>query len=146
MDASDSIMDLPTSAKTLIPHRSPVCMVDRLLEAGENSGVVESVILKDSFLLDEDNNLDPAGMIELIAQACAAVKGYNDRLNNRPVQQGHLVAIRGFKSEGRAHAGDRLLIRIAVNSVYESFVAADGEVIRGEDVIASGSIRLQIMV
>ena len=71
-------LTLPIDAELLVPHRRPVCMIDRLVEYRDESGVVEALIHSGNLLVGEDGVLDRAAYMELIAQAYAAFKGYRD--------------------------------------------------------------------
>jgi 3-hydroxyacyl-[acyl-carrier-protein] dehydratase len=71
-------LTLPFPTERLVPHRPPLCLVKRLLEFSGQTGVVEAVIEPDNIFLNADGSLPPLAAIELIAQASAAVKGYDD--------------------------------------------------------------------
>ena len=79
---------LPVTVDMLLPHRLPMCLVDRLVEFDDNSGVVEACIGPDSLLVDKDGTLDRVVLIELIAQSYAAVKGYSDLLGGKEIKKG----------------------------------------------------------
>ncbi len=81
-------------------------------------------------------------MVELLAQAYAAVHGYEDQLSGAAVQEGFLVGVRGLRLEGAARAGDRLLIAIRTVASLEGFAVAEGEVRRGAEVLARGNLKL----
>jgi predicted hotdog family 3-hydroxylacyl-ACP dehydratase len=131
---------LPLSAELLIPQRSPVRLIDRLLQSKNLSGVVESVIRDDNLLLKEDGELEQCAMIELIAQSFAAVKGYADLINGGPIRMGFLVAIKEMQFTGSAQKGDRLHIAIEPAGETDDFALCQGTVIRGDDVIAKGKM------
>ena len=81
-------LTLPVDADLLVPHRRPVCMIDRLVEYRDESGVVEALLRSDNLLVGEDGVLDRTAYMELIAQAYAAFKGYRDLLHEKPVKKG----------------------------------------------------------
>lgn len=140
----NSKLDLPVEAETLIPHRKPMRLVDRLLKCRDGSGTVEAVIEKGSMLLDENGNLEPAAMIELMAQSFAMVKGYEDINNSEPVKNGFLVGVKKADTFGKASAGDRLLVTVKKIWGLEGFVVAEGDIKNGSEVIARGSIKLWV--
>lgn len=131
---------LPLSAELLIPHRSPVRLIDRLIQFENLSGIVESVIRDDNLLLKEDGELEQCAMIELIAQSFAAVKGYGDLINGKSIGMGFLVAVKEMQFTGSARKGDMLHIAIEPAGETDDFALGEGKVIRGEDVIATGNI------
>ena len=135
---------LPVTVDMLLPHRLPMCLVDRLVEFDDNSGVVEACIGLDSFLVDKDGALDRVVFIELIAQSYAAVKGYSDLLGGKEIKKGFLVAAKQIELNGRAAPGDLLRIRVSTTGVIGDFNIADGVITKGDMVLASGNITVWI--
>ena len=78
----------------------------------------------------------------MIAQAYAAVKGYESRLRGRPVRGGYLVGIRQGRVEGSASPGDRLKVSVETEKILGDFSVARGAVTCGEDTIASAVIKV----
>ena len=83
-------------------------------------------------------------MVELIAQSFAAVKGYADLQEGKPVRKGFLVGVKRFTFQGTAYGGDRLLIYITKTGETDEFALAEGRVIRGEEVLAFGNLMVWI--
>jgi 3-hydroxyacyl-[acyl-carrier-protein] dehydratase len=135
---------LPVTVDILLPHRLPMCLVDRLVEFDDNSGVVEACIGPDSLLVDKDGTLDRVVLIELIAQSYAAVKGYSDLLGGKEIKKGFLVAAKQIELNGRAAPGDLLRIRVSTTGVVGDFNIADGVITKDDMVLASGNITVWI--
>jgi 3-hydroxyacyl-[acyl-carrier-protein] dehydratase len=135
---------LPVTVDMLLPHRLPMCLVDRLVEFDDNSGVVEACIGPDSLLVDKDGTLDRVVFIELIAQSYAAVKGYSDLLGGKEIKKGFLVAAKQIELNGRAAPGDLLRIRVSTTGVVGDFNIADGVITKDDMVLASGNITVWI--
>jgi 3-hydroxyacyl-[acyl-carrier-protein] dehydratase len=135
---------LPVTVDMLLPHRLPMCLVDRLVEFDDNSGVVEACIGPDSLLVDKDGTLDRVVLIELIAQSYAAVKGYSDLLGGKEIKKGFLVAAKQIELNGRAAPGDLLRIRVSTTGVVGDFNIADGVITKDDMVLASGNITVWI--
>ena len=136
---------LPVSAETFIPHRPPMRLVDTLISCEGTSGLVETTISADCILADSNGTLDEAALVELLAQSYAVIKGYNDALHGKEISEGYLVGVRKMQIIGRAQVGETLLIRIRTVGSFEGFAVADGEIVRAEEIIASGSIKLWIV-
>lgn len=136
---------LPIPAEQLIPHRSPMRLVDALLSCEAGSGTTGACLGADSIVADERGVLDEAALVELIAQSYAAVKGYDDLLNGKPVGKGFLVGIRKLRITGTAHAGDRLLTSVTTVAAIEGFSVIEGTVSRGDDEIASGTMKVWLV-
>ena len=138
-------LTLPIAAEAFIPHRTPMRLVDTLISHGDTGGVVQANPTADSVLVDGDGVLDGAAFVELLAQSYAVIKGYDDTLHGRDISEGYLVGVRKMKISGRAYAGDQLLISISTVGSFEGFAVAEGEIVRGDETIASGSIKLWIV-
>ena len=137
-------MTLPIEAEGLIPHRLPMRMVDRLLEIDGKNGVVEALVAVDCPLVSTDGRLEDAALIELMAQAYAVIKGYCDLIEKKPVKQGFLVGIKKIDRLLSAHIGDRLKININTLAELGDFAVAEGEVWRGEELLACGQIKVWV--
>jgi predicted hotdog family 3-hydroxylacyl-ACP dehydratase len=135
---------LPLAAEELIPHRLPMRLVDRLLEIDGKNGVVEAHIAADCPLVSAAGRLEDVALTELLAQAYAAVKGYADLLESRPVKQGFLVGIKKSVKLLPAQAGDRLSIKINTLAELEEFAVAEGEIWRGNELLARGEIKVWV--
>jgi len=132
-------------AEPLIPHRTPMRLVDTLLSVHEGSGVTESVLPRTSMMADGEGRLDEVTFLELIAQSYAAFKGYMDLLEGKPAGAGFLVGVRHMEFTGRAYAGDRLRTSIRTVTSFGGFAVVEGTVTRGDETIASGSIKLWLV-
>ncbi len=135
---------LPVPVEMLLPHRRPMCLVDRLVEFDDNSGIVEAHIANDSLLVDRNGTLDRIVFIELIAQSYAAVRGYSDLLGGKNIKKGFLVAAKRIEIKGQAAAGDLLRIKVTTTSEVGDFNIADGVVMKGDEVLAAGNITVWI--
>ena len=133
------------AASLLIPHRTPMRLVDTLLSIHEGSGVTESVLPRTSMMADGEGRLDEVAFLELIAQSYAAFKGYMDLLEGKPACEGFLVGVRHMEFTGRAHAGDRLRTSIRTVTSFGGFAIVEGSVTRGDETIASGSNKLWLV-
>ncbi len=135
---------LPIPAESLIPHRLPMRLVDRLLSFADGGGTVEAEVAAGHLFLDAGGYLDEVAMLEILAQAYAAVKGYSDLQRGGEVGQGFLVGIRRSHLQGRARLGDRLEVSIRTVASIEGFAIAEGEVRRGDEVLATGTLKLWV--
>ena len=133
------------AASLLIPHRTPMRLVDTLLSVHEGCGVTESVLPRTSMMADGEGRLDEVAFMEMIAQSYAALKGYMDLLEGKPAGEGFLVGVRHLAVTGRAVAGDRLLTSIRTVTSFGGFAVVEGSVTRGDETIASGIIKLWLV-
>jgi predicted hotdog family 3-hydroxylacyl-ACP dehydratase len=134
----------PIPAEQLIPHRPPIRLIDRLLSFDGLQGVVESVIPPESLYIKDDGSIEQAALVELIAQSFAAVKGYANLQEEKPVVKGFLVGAKGFVFHETAHRGDRLLVFVSKTGETDDFILAEGRITRGDEVLATGNIMVWI--
>jgi predicted hotdog family 3-hydroxylacyl-ACP dehydratase len=135
---------LPMAAERLIPHRAPMRLVDRLISFADGDGTTEATLPGKSVVAGEDGAIDPVALVELIAQSYAAVKGYDDLVRGKPVSEGFLVGIRKLRVTGKAFADDRLLTTVKTVGTFEGFAVVEGTVTRGDEPLASGTLKLWI--
>lgn len=117
-------------------------LVDRLLACDETTGSAEALLTPGHPLLKRTGELEPVALLELLAQSYAAIKGYRDGLSGRPVRKGFLVGVHRLEFFAPARQGDRLVIRLRETGIVGSFFLAEGEVLRGETILAEGALRL----
>jgi predicted hotdog family 3-hydroxylacyl-ACP dehydratase len=134
--------DLPRDVAGLVPHRPPLCLLQRLLEAEGGQGCAEAWVAADSPLVDRDGVLDEAALVEMMAQACAAVRGSEARRRGEAPRQGYLVGASAVRIAGRARSGDHLQVRVRPVNAFGDFLVVDGEVRRGGDLLACGRLNL----
>lgn len=137
-------LKLPMDAVELIPQRKPMQFVDRLLSYREREAEVEAVVAPDNPMLDDRGRLDGVALLEFLAQACAAARGYEDRSAGGPVKLGFLVGVRRLQLRGTVRAGDRLTIRTKNVGAFEDFSIVEGEIARGEETVATASLKLWV--
>ena len=142
MLTSDSGLSVPV--ETLIPHRKPMCLIDRLIELKDQGGTIEASVPHEHALIAGDGRLDSLALAEMIAQSYAAVKGYDDRHSGKPVQRGFLVGIRKIQFWGTAFAGELLRINVKTLGSIAGFAVVAGTVFRHQKLLADGEIKLWI--
>jgi len=137
---------LPVPVQSLVPHRKPMLLVDRLLSYGDGSGVVEAVITDDIIFVDENEQLDSAALIEIMAQAYATIEGYRCLLDKVPARTGFLVGMQDIDIIKRPFVGDCLNINVDTVAVVEHFAVVEAEVLLKKEIIARGRLKLWINV
>ena len=139
-----SDLSLPLAAEELIPHRLPMRLVDQLVEIGGKDGTVLTQIEAECPLVDSSRRLEDIALVELIAQSYAALKGYLDRRDAKPLRQGFLVGIKRLNWFEAVFVGEPLLIKIHTLAELDDFAVAEGKVWRGDTLVASGEIKVWI--
>ena len=110
---TDSTQQL--SIDRLIPQRAPILMVDRLLEAQDDTARTCLTIRPDNFFLDEDGCLDETGLIEHIAQSASALAGYKAlRAGASRPPVGYIGEVKRFRLVRRPQAGEMLVTTVTL--------------------------------
>ena len=120
VDKQDRIERLPMPADGLVPHEPPMRLVDTLLLVGERKAAVETVVDESCLFLDEDGNLDPVALVEMLAQTAALFNGFRTR-HLEPDSAGFLLGARNFKVYEPVRVNDRLRINAAKESALAPF-------------------------
>lgn len=100
----------------LLPQRTPFVMVDKLVH-------FDPIITRTELLIREDNLfvnsgiMNEFGVIENIAQTCAARIGYMASLSDKPIKIGMIGGIKNFSLQSLPHVGEK--IETAINVIGE---------------------------
>lgn len=81
----------------LIPHRSPMILLDRMVACGNMMAACE-VDIQPGIQFSNDNDVPPYVGIEYMAQAIAAFSGFQRRSEGLPVEIGFLIGAAKFTS------------------------------------------------
>ena len=96
-----------TPIAKLIPQRPPMMMVDRMLSCDDVNAVAEFTIRHDNILLG-DEGLSAPGIVENMAQSCAARKRCVDLLHGEPIKLGNIGEVRDAVILCNPQCGDTL--------------------------------------
>ena len=80
----------------LIPHRTPMIMIDKLIRTDEKY-TLSSLLIKEDNIFCEDGFFSESGLIENIAQTAAARAGYLSRQAEGEVRLGYIGNIKNLK-------------------------------------------------
>ena len=116
----------------LIPQRPPFVMIDRLVSSDEVYSVTELSIREDNLFI-EDGRLSASGLIENIAQTCAARIGYINQSDDKPIKIGVIGSISNLNIERTPKVGEKLTTTIKLleevfqMTLVEAVIASDNE-------------------
>ena len=125
---------------TLIPQRPPFVMVDRLLHFDTQTTITEFEVRADNIFVD-DGKLSSEGLVENIAQTCAARMGYISLMSHTPVKVGVIGAISNMAINFLPQCGARLTTRI--EEVFQ-MTLVNAQVTVGEEVVASANMKIAL--
>ncbi|MDR1652393.1 MAG: pseudouridylate synthase [Prevotellaceae bacterium] len=126
-------------AQTLIPQRPPFVMVGKLLFCNK-------LITKTSFFIQKDNifvensYFTQSGIIENVAQTCAARLGYFNI--NQPVMIGMIGSLNDFEIFALPEINSEIVTEIAVEAEVGNVILLKASVLCGANRIAAGKMKV----
>lgn len=129
---------------TVLPQQEPFVMIGCLTHFEMMTSTTETLI-KDNNIFVDNGHFSASGMMENIAQTCAARVGfYNKYVLHKDVQVGFIGAIRNYVVNSQAPVGS--VIRTKVDILEEIFgmTLANAEITCGDEIIATAEIKLSV--
>ena len=97
----------------ILPHRRPFVLIDRLESYDEaTTAVTTSYTVPKDGVFVEDGIFRAEGIMENIAQSCAARIGFYDWLHELPVKPGVIGSVKGLSISCFPKAGERIFTHI----------------------------------
>lgn len=127
----------------LIPQRSPILMVDELLEADSEKATTCFTIRPDNLFIGVDGLLEETGLIEHMAQSASALAGYMDVLagaERPPV--GYIGEIKHFHCYRCPHIGDKLYTTVRLGTEVNGVTLVMGESHINGEVVADTQMKI----
>ena len=127
-----AIQDIPL--KELIPQRPPFVMIDRLVSSDAVFSVTELEVRPDNLFVD-NGRMTAAGLVENIAQTCAARIGYINLNSGEAVKIGVIGSISNLNITRTPKVGEHLVTTIKLLeevfqvTLVEAMVKSDDEVL-----------------
>ena len=129
---------------TVLPQQEPFVMVGSLIAFEADSSVTETLISEDNILVD-DGHFSASGMMENIAQTCAARVGfYNKYVLHKDVQVGFIGAVRNYVVHSLAPVGEMVTTRADILQDVFGMTLANAQVTCRGEVIAEAEIKLAV--
>ncbi len=134
---------LPCPAIDLILQRPPMLVVDQLIERDRQQNTAKVVAtLPEAAMFIEDGRVLPELLIELLAQAMAAVNGYDARLDGVTTREGFLVGVDDFVCNLLPQPGETVVMNIKKKFEFGPVTIMAGEIIGSqEQVFAQADIK-----
>lgn len=129
---------------TVLPQQDPFVMVRKLVHFEMDSSTTETPIREDNLFV-ENGCFGPCGMMENIAQTCAARIGfYNKYILEKDVQIGYIGAIRDYKVLGKAPVGSVITTKVDVLEEVFGMTLAEATVQCDGQTLATGQVKLAV--
>ena len=134
---------LPMEASKLLPHRAPMCCIDKLLTASIDKATAE-VLLSNDHILMENGTMNVLGYIELAAQTAGAMQGYATVKNGIPPQEGFLVAVQQVEFLAPAEVNTTLHIAVELVGEYQGVSVLSFLIQDPQEVKARGKLKVYV--
>ena len=129
---------------TVLPQQEPFVMVGSLIAFDADSSVTETLIREDNIFVD-NGHFSASGMMENIAQTCAARVGfYNKYVLHKDVQVGFIGAVRNYVVHSLAPVGEMVTTRVDILQDVFGMTRANAQVTCRGEVIAEAEIKLAV--
>lgn len=126
----------------LLPQREPFVMVDELTAFDNRYTSTETMVCSDNIFVD-NNVFSPAGLIENIAQTCAARIGYvNKYILGKGIQIGLIGSIQNMEILALPMVGEVLNTTIDVEAEMFGMILVSARILCGEKVIATARVKI----
>lgn len=119
----------------LLPQQEPFVMIGKLIHFDQTLTVTETLVQEENIFVD-DGRFSAAGLMENIAQTCAARIGYaNKYILKKDIQLGFIGAVRNFEVKALPKVGDIIVTRVEVKeeifgmTLAYATIECDGEVL-----------------
>ena len=130
--------------RDLLPQRDPFVMIDRLTHFEMTTSTTELVVSQSNIFVD-NGRFSPSGMMENMAQTCAARLGfYNKFLLKKEVKVGFIGAVRNYVIEELAPVGSTISTTVEIIEEVFGMTLAQASVKCGGKVIATAEIKLSV--
>lgn len=137
-------MEQEYDIQTLIPQRPPMVMVDRLLHCDPVLTETEFLVREDCIMM-EDGRLSAMGLIENIAQTCAARMGYINVSSGKEVRVGVIGALRDVEIFTLPAMGSTIKTRIEVSDEVFGMTLAQAESRCENTLLCKGTIKIALL-
>ena len=129
---------------TLLPQQEPFVMIDRLRHFSTDVVTTLYTIKKDN-IFDCQDTLSASGLLENIAQTCAARMGYINLSSGKEVRMGVIGALRDMEIQARPKVGSTITTRIEVSDEVFGMTLAKAESRCGDTILVSGTIKIALL-
>ena len=128
----------------LLPQQEPFVMISRLVQFDMVRTVTETDIKAENLFVDE-GQFSASGLIENIAQTCAARLGYvNKYIQKKGVQQGFIGAVRNLRVIALPKVGDTISTTVDVREEVFGMTLADAVVKSGDQTLLTTEIKIAV--
>ncbi len=128
----------------LLPQQEPFVMIGNLTHFDVVT-TRSSLKIPNTNIFVEDGRFTATGLIENIAQTCAARIGYiNKYINKRGIQLGFIGAIRNLEIHDLPSVGDEIFTEVNVEEEVFGMILANAKVMLGDQALVTTEIKIAV--
>lgn len=128
----------------LIPQRPPFVVIDKLLSCDMVTTVTELEV-RDNNVFVADGRFSAEGLMENIAQTCAARMGYISLLRGEEVTIGVIGAVGGYSILRTPKVGERIVTTVEVVEELFQITMVRAVVRCGEEILVQANMKMALM-
>lgn len=132
------------AVQDLLPQKPPFVMVDKLVSSDEECAVSELEVRPDNVFF-ANGHLSSSGLVENIAQTCAAGIGYKNISNGVPVKIGVIGAVSNMNILRLPCEGEHLTTIVKYVQEVFQMTLFDAIIKSGDEVLANASIKTALI-
>lgn len=137
-------METIIDVQELLPQQAPFVMIDSLTHF-DMTVISTALTIQEDNIFVENGVFTEAGIIESIAQTCAARMGYiNKYILKNGIKLGFIGAIKNLVIEKCPQTGDKIAIAVEVKNEIFSVILASATVTCRKDLIASCEMKISL--
>lgn len=130
--------------RELIPQRPPFVMIDRLLSCDMVMTTTELEVREENIFV-VDGRFTAEGLMENIAQTCAARMGYINLSHGDKVKIGVIGAVSSFEIFRTPCIGERIVTTIEVLEELFQITLVKASILCGSEEIAQANMKIALM-
>lgn len=128
----------------LLPQQEPFVMISRLVRFDMVTTVTETAIVADNLFVEE-GRFSASGLIENIAQTCAARIGYvNKYILKKGIQIGFIGAVRNLQIHDLPRVGETITTTVDVLEEVFGMTLATATVTEGDRVLVTTEMKIAV--
>lgn len=137
-----ALQDIPL--KELIPQRPPFVMIDKMMSFNMTVTETQLEVRADNVFCKE-GRLSAEGLMENIAQTCAARMGYINLINNEAVKIGVIGSVNNYEVFRTPKVGEVILTSIEVIEEMFQITMVKAVVKCGDEMLAQSNMKIALM-
>lgn len=130
--------------KELIPQRPPFVMIDKMMSFNMTVTETQLEVRADNVFCKE-GRLTAEGLMENIAQTCAARMGYINLINNEAVKIGVIGSVNNYEVFRTPKVGEVILTSIEVIEEMFQITMVKAVVKCGNEMLAQSNMKIALM-